>query len=149
MFYVFIFFIFLASYFQFFSSCLRWFHLKSRTSPRCFLLLIEKSPSSNAWEAIHLFQSMFFFYCHLCFVSISLYVLFLFATPRCFAILWFPDSLFARTLFPTDSWSAIPLKISHDVTYHTITNSLRSLLAHFFSCSNFLFLSSESGSGLC
>jgi hypothetical protein len=132
MFYVFIFFIFLASYFQFFSSCPRWFHLKSRTSPRCFLLLIEKSPSSFAWEAIHLFQSMFFFYCHLCFVSISLYVLFLFATPRCFAILWFPDSLFARTLFPTDSWSAIPLKISHDVTYHTVTNSLRSLLALLF-----------------
>ena len=148
MFYVFIFFIFLASYLKFFSSCLRCFHLKSRTSPRCFLLLIEKSPSSNAWEAIHLFQSMFFFYCHLCFVSISLYVLLLFySSLLCHPLI--PGFPLCSSLVSHWLLIAIPLKISHDVTYHTITNSLRSLLALFFSCSNFLFLSSESGSGLC
>ena len=135
MFYVFIFFIFFASYLQFFSSfCYgpRCFHLKSRTFFRCFLLLIEKSLSSNAWEAIHLSQSVFFFYSHRCFVSISLYVLLLFCSPtRCFVILWFPDShslapCFLLTLDRPSPWRSPT--ISHTALS---PSSLRSLLPLF------------------
>ena len=137
MFYVFIFFIFLASYLQFFSSCLRCFHLKSRTSPRCFLLLIEKSPSSNAREATHLSQSMFFSYSHWCFASISLYVLLLFTTPHCFVILWFPDSLLLApcsplTLDRPSSWQSPTL--SHTILSPTCLCSITSSFLARRSC---------------
>ena len=116
---------------------LRCFHLKSRTFFRCFLLLIEKSPSSNAREATHLSQSMFFSYSHWCFASISLYVLLLFTTPHCFVILWFPDSLLLTPCSPLtldwpSSWRSPTL--SHTILSPTCLCSITSSFLARRSC---------------